>query len=410
MASIFLANLDADAIGLGASCTRPEVLARDQSSARKRITLEAEDDNTVGFTPAGPIQALTNGSAQVSVSDCLACSGCVTSAESVLLAEQAAPKLGILCNEGRPVDVVIDRAALASVAQKFDCTPSEALARLRTACTAALPVRRVVAATDAQDLQLLETLHEFERRLEREDAGLSASRETPPPTVAVSSTSYKDPKTNQVISYHVEPKTEAPLPLVTSQCPGVVCFLEKTAPHALPYLSSTKSPMAAAAAVVQDAAICYVGACADKKLEGYRRDLMDDDVPHISLVLTLTEFVEAIGADRLEATQAVPTEADARDTRVHAQSQAASGGYADFVYRCVAGREPEWKRGRNNDVVECTLEREGLRPLKFAIATGFRNVQRVVAALKRTKPQYDFVELLACPVRSPRRQSTRERP
>ena len=26
MASIFLANLDADAIGLGASCTRPEVL------------------------------------------------------------------------------------------------------------------------------------------------------------------------------------------------------------------------------------------------------------------------------------------------------------------------------------------------------------------------------------------------
>ena len=176
--------------------------------------------------------------------------------------------------------------------------------------------------------------------------------------------------------------------------------MEKTAPHALPFLSSTKSPMAAAAAVVQDAAVCYVGACADKKLEGYRRDLMDDDVPHISLVLTLTEFVEAIGADRLEATQAIPTEADARDTRVHAQSQAASGGYADFVYRCVGGKEPEWKRGRNNDVVECTLERDGLRPLKFAIATGFRNVQRVVAALKRPKPQYDFVELLACPVRS----------
>ena len=408
MASIFLANLDADAIGLGASCTRPEVLARDQSSARKRITLEAEDDNgTLGFTPAGPIQALTNGSAQVSVSDCLACSGCVTSAESVLLAEQAAPKLALLCNEGRPVDVVLDRASLASVAQKFEETPAEALARLRTACTAALPVRRVVAATDAQDLQLLETLHEFERRLERSDAGLPSSRETPPPTVAVSATSYKDPKTNQIHEYAVEPKTAAPLPLVTSQCPGTVCFLEKTAPHALPFLSSTKSPMAAAAAVVKDAALCYVGACADKKLEGYRRDLMDDDVPHVSLVLTLAEFVEAIGADRLEATQAVATEDDLRDTRVHAHSKAASGGYADFVYRCVSGREPEWQRGRNNDVVEATLEREGLRPLKFAIATGFRNVQRVVAALKRTKPQYDFVELLACPVRVPRRQSTK---
>ncbi len=32
---------------------RPEVLARDQSSARKRITLEAEDDNnTMGFAAA----------------------------------------------------------------------------------------------------------------------------------------------------------------------------------------------------------------------------------------------------------------------------------------------------------------------------------------------------------------------
>ena len=112
----------------------------------------------------------------------------------------------------------------------------------------------------------------------------------------------------------------------------------------------------------------------------------------------------------LKTTQAVATEADLRDTRVHAHSKAASGGYADFVYRCISGREPEWQRGRNNDVVEATLEREGLRPLKFAIATGFRNVQRVVAALKRPTPAYDFVELLACPVRIPRRQSTRERP
>ena len=82
-------------------------------------------------------------------------------------------------------------------------------------------------------------------------------------------------------------------------------------------------------------------------------------------------------------------------------------GYADFVFGVSLVAEPEWKRGRNNDVVECTLEREGLRPLKFAIATGFRNVQRVVAALKRTKPQYDFVELLACPVFMQCRQSTK---
>ena len=162
MASIFLANLDADAIGLGASCTRPDILNADRGdvvTGRKRITLEADDagDSIMGFTPMGPIQGTTTGTAQISVSDCLACSGCVTSAESVLLAEQAAPKLALLCLEGT-VDVVLDRAALASVAQKFDSTPAEALARLRQACSYApnLSVRRVVAATDAQDLQLLE--------------------------------------------------------------------------------------------------------------------------------------------------------------------------------------------------------------------------------------------------------------
>lgn len=403
MASIFLANLDADAIGLGASCTRPDILNADRGdvvTGRKRITLEADDagDSIMGFTPMGPIQGTTTGTAQISVSDCLACSGCVTSAESVLLAEQAAPKLALLCLEGT-VDVVLDRAALASVAQKFDSTPAEALARLRQACSYApnLSVRRVVAATDAQDLQLLETLYEFQSRLARSDAGLASCRDTPSSTMAVSSTSYKDTNNVVVEAGPALVKDQAPLPLVTAQCPGVVCFLEKTAPHALPFLSSTKSPVAAAAALVKDAAVCFVGSCADKKLEGYRRDLSVDGKQDVSLVLTLSEFVEAIGADRLASSSVLPSPEDVRDTRVHAHDRASSGGYADFVFRCLSSAEPEWKRGRNADVVEAVLEREGLRPLKFAIATGFRNVQRVTAALKRTTPQYDFVELLACP-------------
>lgn len=47
--------------------------------------------------------------------------------------------------------------------------------------------------------------------------------------------------------------TEAPLPLLCSACPGVVCFIEKTAPHALPHLAATKSPMAALGALLKSA-------------------------------------------------------------------------------------------------------------------------------------------------------------
>ena len=246
---------------------------RETRKRRKRITLEAEDDNNVGFTPAGPIQALTNGSAQVSVSDCLACSGCVTGPESVLLAEQAGPSSGSTCNEGRPVDVVIDRAALASVAQGSTRRPR----KLWRDCARPALQR---CPFDESWQQRTRKIYNCSRRCTSSSDGLRmrtpvyqqvARRHLP--TVAVSATSTNR-ETNRVISYTVEPKTEAPLPLVTSQCPGTVCFLE-TAPHALPYLSSTKSPMAAAAYASYRCGHLLRRRVRRQELEGYRRDLMN---------------------------------------------------------------------------------------------------------------------------------------
>ena len=180
----------------------------------------------------------------------------------------------------------------------------------------------------------------------------------------------------------------------------------------------------------------------------------------MDLVLTAVELVEGLGAAALRAAAdaCAPTADDVAAVRGFAAARGASGGYADFVYRAAAGAAPDaplpfargsfWRRGnvlgggaldgaaaagrrrrrrgddaaaacargdntrrgagRNDDVVEATLNRgPNRRPLKFAVATGFRNVQRVVAALQRAgpAPAYDFVELLACPVPSPARAS-----
>lgn len=43
------------------------------------------------------------------------------------------------------------------------------------------------------------------------------------------------------------------------------------------------------------------------------------------------------------------------------------------------------------------MEIEGKRPLKMALAYGFRNIQNIVQKIKRGKMTYDFVEIMACP-------------
>ena len=52
---------------------------------------------------------------------------------------------------------------------------------------------------------------------------------------------------------------------------------------------------------------------------------------------------------------------------------------------------------RNQDFQEVTIEVEGKKPLKMAIAYGFRNIQNIVQKIKRKKCPYDFVEIMACP-------------
>ena len=72
-------------------------------------------------TAAAPTKAV------VSVSDCLACSGCVTSAEAVLLDAQSAAAFAALIETTRgDVAVVVDKASLASLGEKIACSPARA--------------------------------------------------------------------------------------------------------------------------------------------------------------------------------------------------------------------------------------------------------------------------------------------
>lgn len=69
----------------------------------------------------------------MSLSDCLACSGCVTSAETVLIQEQSYSKLIAKLNaQDATVVVAISPQSYTSFAMRYGSSPSDAFLKLAT--------------------------------------------------------------------------------------------------------------------------------------------------------------------------------------------------------------------------------------------------------------------------------------
>lgn len=101
----------------------------------------------------------------------------------------------------------------------------------------------------------------------------------------------------------MQPNTYTALPMLASECPGWICFAEKTYPQAIPHISTTKSPQQIAGTLIkrEAAAILGVGAqrvyhctvmpCFDKKLEASRKDFLRhvEASPDVNCVLSTVE-------------------------------------------------------------------------------------------------------------------------
>ncbi|EEH53383.1 uncharacterized protein MICPUCDRAFT_2829, partial [Micromonas pusilla CCMP1545] len=319
---------------------------------------------------------------KVSLSDCLACSGCVTSAETVLLEAQSA---------------------------------DEFRARVRAAAMSGgrmvVVVSVVLDTTASRDLSLLESCEEFVSRYR--NAKHAAVTNTPPPSPA------------------------DVLPVLTSACPGWVCYAEKTHGGAvLNHVSAVKSPQQVMGCIVKRKIAAELGVpasavfhatvmpCFDKKLEASREDFAMDDlgenVREVDCVLTTGEVAEMIA---VAAGLGAPSSALAFNPRprclstppdafqLHPVVRSGSGGYLDAVFRHAAKvlhgvdvtgpLKYATPSSRNLDLKEVTLEVDGAVVLRFAAAYGFRNIQNIVRKCKAgsvaTGDAYDFVEIMACP-------------
>ena len=127
-----------------------------------------------------------------------------------------------------------------------------------------------------------------------------------------------------------ENKTTGPkyLPMLSSHCPGWVCYAEKTQPESLPYLSEVKSaqqiigsllrmfqkdPQISSMLKMNTARPYYhvsVQPCFDKKLEASRRDFFDelDDCPEVDLVLSTQELLDLVSSQYSSNAQKISLE------------------------------------------------------------------------------------------------------
>ncbi|KAI8826171.1 iron hydrogenase [Fimicolochytrium jonesii] len=238
--------------------------------------------------------------ASISLNDCLACSGCITSAESVLITMQSHKELydvlkankeaeanGGVVSAGevamevngeeapqrpqfRTVVISVSPQSRASLAAKYNITPLEVHKRLLWFFKSYLGAHYVFDTAFSRDFALLESGREFVKRYRQYRGGGAIGLQSP-------------------LSTSSPPSPPAPLPMLASACPGWICYAEKTHDHIIPYIDSTKSPQQIMGSLVKDYLARQVGhtspaqvyhvavmPCYDKKLEASRQDFYSD--------------------------------------------------------------------------------------------------------------------------------------
>ncbi|GFO32095.1 cytosolic Fe-S cluster assembly factor narfl [Plakobranchus ocellatus] len=165
-----LTDLD-DFITPSQECIKPVKIDRKPGKVGK---IRIEDDGS--YTEIDNTGSETRlEKAKITLNDCLACSGCITSAESVLITQQSQDELYRVLEENRihseagdddKVKVIVLSVcpqARASLAAAFKLS-SQATAHKLTAFFKRLGVHHVFDTNLARNFSLIETCHEFLRR------------------------------------------------------------------------------------------------------------------------------------------------------------------------------------------------------------------------------------------------------
>ncbi|XP_053551245.1 cytosolic iron-sulfur assembly component 3 [Bombina bombina] len=386
-----LTDLD-DFIGPSQDCIKPVKVEKKLGKAAAKIRIE-DDGSYFQISQEGASQKLEK--AKITLNDCLACSGCVTSAESILITQQSHEELYKILSQNKvdppsqqkQVIVSVSPQSRASLAARFNLSIQDTAHRLTTFFKQ-LGVHNVFDTTFSRNFSLLEGQREFIQRFKKQKEDKKA------------------------------------LPMLASACPGWVCYAEKThGSFIIPYISSIKSPQQVMGSLVKSHfaqeknlkpnQIYHVTVmpCYDKKLEASRPDFFNQEYEtrDVDCVITTGEVLRMLELEGLSLSDVDPTPLDSLFSSVVEEEPVGhegggSGGYLEHIFKHAAQElfgvhvdKITYKPLKNKDFQEVTLEKDGNILLQFALAYGFRNIQNLVQKLKRGRCPYHYVEVMACP-------------
>uniref|UniRef100_A0A060TDQ3 Cytosolic Fe-S cluster assembly factor NAR1 n=1 Tax=Blastobotrys adeninivorans TaxID=409370 RepID=A0A060TDQ3_BLAAD len=353
-----------DFISPGVACIKPVEVKKSQDQAE--IEIKSGEAYEVGKD--GEKKALEE--AQISLSDCLACSGCITSAESVLVSMQSHNEVltAVRSEDAKNKVFVasISHQVRASLAASYGITITEADARLKHVLVDLLGFKYVVGTEVGRAISL-----EYGAREAMSKIGNGQG------------------------------------PILSSSCPGWTCYVEKTHPHVIDYLSKVKSPQQITGSLIKhiisqehgigQGNVYHVSImpCFDKKLEAARPEFGVDEVRDVDCVITAKEVVQMLLDEGLDFAS-LPTNYGEYvpsnwPQKYHWASNegSSSGGYLHYVLKEFQRQQDfpthiDIRPGRNSDIVEYVVVRDSDEEELYrgGQVYGFRNIQNLVRKLK----------------------------
>lgn len=450
MSAILSADDLNDFISPGVACIKPVE------------TLPKQDDyNPYEVTTEDKVQTQNPAPASISLTDCLACSGCVTSAEAVLVSLQSHTEVLNTLDTYPSIDV---RSLINSEnGAAHGHVPRPTNAKLFIASVSP-QVRASLAAT--YGISERKAGFMVEQFLSGSQGLRIGGQHNNGFTYVVDTNQLREAclvlGAEEVADTLVNKSKSKPV--LTSSCPGWICYAEKTHPHILPHLSNLKSPQALSGTLLKSVLSRTLGIspsqiwhlaimpCFDKKLEASREELTDrwwhpcdtetpsdSAVRDVDCVITSRELLMLAEARGVQLSQ-LPLEPIAPsdrppfpDTRIseflfpkprrRIEQSSTAGSSGGYLYHIIATEQAQHpgstisvQRGRNADVVEYSLvSASGETLMKCARYYGFRNIQNLVRKLKPAKQsrlpgaarrmaasgsggsEYAYVEVMACP-------------
>lgn len=371
--------------------------------------------------------------AEISLTDCLACSGCVTSAEAVLVSLQSHTEVLNTLDAHPQIPLAFEQDGTVKLAT--NAVPEGG--RIFVASVSP-QVRASLAAT--YGISEKKADHMIDQLLRGPNGLAAGGKHGNGFTWVVDTNNMREAvlvltadEVDESLNAHNTTATDgtdnAPpkRPILSSACPGWVCYAEKTHPFVLPHLSRMKSPQALMGTFfktvlgkslgVSPSQIWHLAVmpCFDKKLEASREELTDvswrpdgsasQPVRDVDCVITTREILSLASARGLSLsnlplkslpqslTPPFPDKTlhemlfSKRASKDQTLASSTSGGYLYHVLKTFESRNPGseivTQRGRNADVVEYILMSAEQQPImKAARFYGFRNIQNLVRKLK----------------------------